>query len=97
MTGKPWLACTEGVRCPQSTPKADGAATAVQDYVSAVFTLARNIDYDLPHDVKRDQGIPGRFYASHAEKLLVAFLVSKHIFLPEEARYVDQARMTRAS
>ena len=77
----------------------NGCATTLvsgANYVSAVFTLARNIDYDLPHDVKRDQGIPGRFYASHAEKLLVVFLVSKHIFLPEEARYVDQARIRLA-
>ncbi|KAL7927903.1 DYW family of nucleic acid deaminases domain-containing protein [Trichoderma austrokoningii] len=29
-----------------------------------------------------DHGIPGRFYACHAEKQLVAYFVNKHMFLP---------------
>lgn len=29
-----------------------------------------------------DQGIPGQFYACHAEKQLIAYLVSRHLFLP---------------
>ena len=63
------------------------------DYTNAVFALARSVNYDLPHNVEKDQGVPGQFFASHAEKLLVAFFVSKHIFLPEEARYVDHRQI----
>ncbi|KAL4982951.1 DYW family of nucleic acid deaminases-domain-containing protein [Aspergillus falconensis] len=31
-----------------------------------------------------DLGQPGRFYASHAEKQLIAYFIDRHVFLPED-------------
>ena len=41
-------------------------------WTDKVFLLARNMGIQLPED-DRDQGVPGRFQASHAEVKLIAF------------------------
>ncbi|KAL5043242.1 DYW family of nucleic acid deaminases-domain-containing protein [Aspergillus fruticulosus] len=48
-----------------------------------VMKLSDLVGHTLPvHDY--DQGQPGRFYASHAEKQLIAYFIDRHVFLPED-------------
>ena len=56
---------------------------AGRSWTAEVRRLYEIIGYDLaPHEY--DQGEPGRYHACHAEKQLIAFFVSKHLFLPHE-------------
>lgn len=51
----------------------------------------------LGHDLKtvgiKDQGIPGQFHACHAEKQLIAYFISKHVFIETEIRAPPQKRV----
>lgn len=54
---------------------------AGRKWTDEVLYLCQITGHVLPED-GYDQGIPGQFYACHAEKQLVAYLVSRHVFLP---------------
>lgn len=54
---------------------------AGREWTDEVLYLCQITGHRLPTH-RHDQGIPGQFYACHAEKQLVAYLVSKHVFLP---------------
>ncbi|OBT60333.1 hypothetical protein VE03_10341 [Pseudogymnoascus sp. 23342-1-I1] len=56
---------------------------ARRSWTAEVRRLCEIIGYDLAPD-DYDQGEPGRYHACHAEKQLIAFFVSKHLFLPYE-------------
>jgi hypothetical protein len=51
-------------------------------WTDEVFDLCRSIKYILPEVEKCDQDRAGQFYACHAEKQLIAYFVSRHVFLP---------------
>ncbi|KAF2179808.1 hypothetical protein K469DRAFT_797690 [Zopfia rhizophila CBS 207.26] len=53
-------------------------------WTGEVLRAVGMIGYDFPRN-ERDQGVPGRYFASHAEKQLMAYLISKHVFMREEA------------
>ncbi|KAK0648234.1 DYW family of nucleic acid deaminases-domain-containing protein [Cercophora newfieldiana] len=54
-----------------------------KDWTNEVRQLCRHIGHRLaPHEY--DQGEPGKFNACHAEKQLIAYFVSKHVFLQHE-------------
>lgn len=59
------------------------------DHTRLVLALARTLEYRLPENQEKDQGVPGQHAASHAEKQLAMYFVKKHVFLPDEARYFD--------
>lgn len=63
-----------------------------RDWVEQVDYIARIIGYTFqpPPSPEYDHGMPGRFYASHAEKKLIAYFLDKHIVLPED-EIPDQA------
>ena len=41
----------------------------------------RAVAFGLTSDYEKGRGIPGRFYASHSEKQLIAYFVKNHVFL----------------
>ncbi|KLU87926.1 hypothetical protein MAPG_06916 [Magnaporthiopsis poae ATCC 64411] len=62
----------------QEVPLIDG-----EDYTDAVAKLCQVVGHRLEPS-GYDQGRPGRYHACHAEKQLIAYLVSRHRFLPNE-------------
>ncbi|PON27343.1 hypothetical protein TGAM01_v203724 [Trichoderma gamsii] len=54
---------------------------AGRKWTDEVFYLCQITGHGLPRH-EYDRGKPGRFYACHAEKQLIAYLVSRHVFLP---------------
>ncbi|KAI5459668.1 DYW family of nucleic acid deaminases-domain-containing protein [Mariannaea sp. PMI_226] len=65
-------------------PDADlNVQIAGRSWINEVFQLSQITKYKLPADGK-DQRVRGQFYACHAEKQLIAYFVSKHVFLPHE-------------
>ncbi|KAL7931817.1 hypothetical protein V8C35DRAFT_308643 [Trichoderma chlorosporum] len=55
---------------------------AGRKWTDEVFYLCQIIGHELPVVDKHDRGKPGLYHACHAEKQLIAYLVSKHVFLP---------------
>ncbi|PHH87826.1 hypothetical protein CDD83_8360 [Cordyceps sp. RAO-2017] len=60
-----------------------------RDWTPQVFQLSACLGLTMEPD-KRDQGIPGQFNASHAEKQLIAYFVHKHLFLESELHIPDE-------
>lgn len=68
--------------------KEDPAANiqiAGEEWTDAVRQICRYIGHDLAPHV-HDRGQPGQFHACHAEKQLIAYFVSKHVFLESDTR-----------
>ena len=55
------------------------------NFSTQVIRVAHIIDHVLVPDNK-DNDIPGQFHACHAEKQLIAYFISKHVFLEPEIR-----------
>ncbi|KAI1139099.1 hypothetical protein F5Y05DRAFT_338702 [Hypoxylon sp. FL0543] len=58
------------------------------DWIEQVCYIASEIGHqfqDAP-DPGWDQGRHGRFYASHAEKKLIAYFMDKHVFMPQDKK-----------
>ncbi|KAL3438892.1 DYW family of nucleic acid deaminases-domain-containing protein [Aspergillus tetrazonus] len=49
-----------------------------------VMKISKIVGHNLRFDDRYDQGQPGRFYASHAEKQLIAYFIDRHVFLQED-------------
>ncbi|UKZ88194.1 uncharacterized protein TrAFT101_003956 [Trichoderma asperellum] len=62
---------------------------AGREWINEVFYLCQITGHRLPERMKPDQGRPGQFYACHAEKQLIAYLVSRHVFLPHDIEEED--------
>ena len=61
-----------------------------KDWTAEVVRIAKIIGHALVPD-SWDRGIPGQFHACHAEKQLVAYFISKHMFLQTETRAPEKA------
>lgn len=61
-----------------------------KDWTSEVVRIADIIGHALVPD-SRDHGIPGQYHACHAEKQLIAYFISKHVFLETETRAPKKA------
>jgi hypothetical protein len=60
-------------------------------WVEEVYHIASTIGHtfqDAP-DLRWDQGKPGKFFASHAEKKLIVYFIDRHVFMPQD-REPDQ-------
>ncbi|QKX62544.1 uncharacterized protein TRUGW13939_09705 [Talaromyces rugulosus] len=55
-----------------------------RDWTGRVLELAAIVGHNLSADSINDQGIPGKFQSSHAEKQLIAYFLDRHVFLPED-------------
>jgi Ankyrin repeats (3 copies) len=54
-----------------------------QDWTTKVLEICQSLGHHLPAD-SRDRGVPGMFAACHAEMQLMAYFITKHVFLPNE-------------
>ncbi|KAF2245693.1 hypothetical protein BU26DRAFT_607888 [Trematosphaeria pertusa] len=60
-------------------------------WIEQVYCIASTIGHefrDAPHP-GYDQGKPGQYFASHAEKKLIAYFIDRHVFMPQD-REPDQ-------
>ena len=76
----PFIAAMSGWSHGQTTTLVSG-----RDWTSEVIRIAKIIGYTLALD-DWDNDIPGQFHACHAEKQLIAYFISKHVFLEPEIR-----------
>jgi hypothetical protein len=59
-------------------------------WTEEVFRICRLIGYELPPDSQYDKGRDGNYNACHAEKQLVAYFLSKHVFLADETAVEEE-------
>ncbi len=55
-----------------------------RDWTDEVIHIAAVVGHILAPDSGRDQGSPGQFHASHAEKQLITYFINRHVFLPRD-------------
>ncbi|KAL7913411.1 hypothetical protein GGI35DRAFT_466969 [Trichoderma velutinum] len=55
-------------------------------WIEQVYYIASTVGHIFDHapNSRWDQGKPGQYYASHAEKKLIAYFLDKHIFMPKD-------------
>jgi hypothetical protein len=60
-------------------------------WIEQVYYIASTIghQFQAARDSGWDQGKPGQYFASHAEKKLIAYFLNKHVFMPQD-REPDQ-------
>lgn len=63
--------------------KSEAISIAGEGWTERVFDVSSVVGHTLTPG-EYDQGEPGRFNASHAEKQLIAYFIKKHVFLPGE-------------
>lgn len=56
-----------------------------RDWTSEVRAVAETVGHALKLNQRCDQGVSGQFAACHAEKQLIAYFVSRHVFLGLES------------
>lgn len=61
-----------------------------REWTHEVMRISRTVGHQLQIEERRDQGIEGRFYASHAEKQLIACFISKHVLLESDGEELQQ-------
>lgn len=64
-----------------------------RDWTSEAIQMAGILGHDLKTVGIKDQGIPGQFHACHAEKQLIAYFISKHVFIETEIRAPPEKRV----
>ena len=62
-----------------------------KDWTSEVIRIADIIGHTLDPDNNKDKDIPGQYHACHAEKQLITYFISKHVFLEPETRVPEIA------
>ena len=60
-------------------------------WTTEVIRIAKIIGHALDPDDNKDKGTPSLYHACHAEKQLVAYFISKHVFLEPETRAPKEA------
>lgn len=60
------------------------ATISGRDWTPEVIRIADILGYTITPHGERDRGIPGQYHACHAEMQLMAYLISKHVFLEPE-------------
>ena len=75
---------TVGAMSGWSHPERPSIRVSGRDWTNEVFRIATVVGHILTLDFQRDQGLPGQFYASHAEKQLIAYFIDRHVFLPQD-------------
>ncbi|KAG8824771.1 hypothetical protein FRC17_009031 [Serendipita sp. 399] len=63
-----------------------------ETWTNRALLFAEALGVRLPPDARRDQGVPGKFYASHAEMQLIVYLISRVFSIP---RYVGDVEGVR--
>lgn len=52
-----------------------------REWSDEVKRISRTVGHQLQIHQRRDQGVEGQYFASHAEKQLVAYFISKHVLI----------------
>ncbi|KAI1817705.1 hypothetical protein GGS20DRAFT_599287 [Poronia punctata] len=68
---------------PVSSTRKTAAYLDRGDQFRRVFYIASTIGHELESSCW-DAGTPGKYYACHAEKKLVAYFIDRHVFLPQD-------------
>lgn len=55
-----------------------------RQWTEEVFYISSLVGHTLTCNKQSDQGQPGKYYASHAEKQLIAYFIDYHAFLPRD-------------
>lgn len=55
-----------------------------KEWTAEVMRISSTVGHPLPIEERRDQGKEGQYFASHAEKQLVAFFINKHVLIEAE-------------
>jgi hypothetical protein len=64
-----------------------------REWTDEVMRISMAVGHQLRIEKRRDQGIEGHFHASHAEKQLVAYFISKHVLIESDGEeLLQQAR-----
>ena len=64
-----------------------------REWTDEIRRISRIVGHELPIDQHRDQGVKGHFFASHAEKQLIAYFISKHVLIEcEEQELLQRAK-----
>lgn len=64
-----------------------------REWTDDVMRISQIVGHELPIDQQRDQGSKGRFFASHAEKQLIAYFINKHVLVEcEEQELLQRAK-----
>jgi len=64
-----------------------------KEWTAKVMKISSTVRHQLPIHKQRDQGEEGRYFASHAEKQLVAYFISKHVLIKiEDDELLQSAR-----
>ena len=61
-----------------------------RDWTPEVKRISRIVGHQLRSDQHRDQGVEGHFSASHAEKQLIAYFISKHVLIEDQEQEILQ-------
>jgi FOG: Ankyrin repeat len=69
-----------------TTDKGDLVVLGGDYWTSRVIELATEVGYKFPEHEYDRRGGPGSYFACHAEKQLMAFFVSKHVFTDSDKR-----------
>ncbi|XPS81811.1 hypothetical protein M3J09_013736 [Ascochyta lentis] len=62
-------------------------------WITHVFTLASTAGHELPA-TRYDHGEPGKYYASHSEKKLIAYFIEKQVFTPQDRSYDEDLQQS---
>ncbi|KAH7371493.1 DYW family of nucleic acid deaminases-domain-containing protein [Pyrenochaeta sp. MPI-SDFR-AT-0127] len=52
-----------------------------REWTDEVMGISTTVGHKLQTDKQRDRGIDGQYYASHAEKQLIAYFISRHVLI----------------
>jgi hypothetical protein len=64
-----------------------------REWTDEVMRISMTVSHQLRIEERRDQGIEGQFFASHAEKQLIAYFISKHVLIePEGEELLQRAK-----
>jgi len=61
-------------------------------WTDEVGKLAAGINYALPANTFFDQGVPGQYYATHAEKQLAAYFIHNHVVLESDHAVLKESQ-----
>jgi hypothetical protein len=55
-----------------------------KEWTAEVMKISSTVGHQLQKEGRRDQGKEGQYFASHAEKQLIAYFISKHVLIETE-------------
>jgi hypothetical protein len=64
-----------------------------KEWTTEVLRISSTVDHRLQKEEQRDQGKEGQYFATHAEKQLIAYFINKHVLIKaEDDELLQQAK-----